>query len=308
MRVQCPHCLQEIDFSDDLAGQVLNCPDCNGQMRAPLLESEVVPGEAPSPLPVVDGRVPCRECGELIMAVAVKCPYCGNSVVKPGTEEERNGPAWEHRGNIGRLSAFWITTKSILASSGETFSDMRLTGIGPAFSYSLVCAYISVTIGMVWQFLGQILPILLMGPRRVGGGFGGNAGLFLGGLIIGFIVALLIVPLLLSLAHFLTAALYHLGLKIMKGANEPFVATYRTVAYAMSAPCLLALIPICGGFIGGIWGLICLIVGLSRVHRTEWWRPALGSFIVGMAFFLLLILPIILILVNAGAFRGFRGF
>jgi hypothetical protein len=307
MKVQCPHCLREIEFGDELAGQVLNCSDCNGQMRAPLLETEELVGQVPPPLPVVDGLIPCSECGELIQAGMLKCRYCGGNVVKPGQEDGRNGPAWEHRGNVGRWSAFWATTKSILASPGETFSEMRLTGIGSAFSYSLVCAYVSFIISFAWQFLGQILPMMLMGQRSRGG-FGGNSGLIFGGIIFGIIISLLVFPLLISLANFITAAFYHLGLKIMSGANEPFVATYRTVAYAMSAPCLLALIPICGGFIGGIWGLICLIVGLSRVHRTEWWRAALGIFIVGMGFFLLLILPVIFLLVNAGFFRGFGRF
>ena len=37
MELLCPHCMKRVTVSDDKAGQVLNCPLCNGVFAAPSL-------------------------------------------------------------------------------------------------------------------------------------------------------------------------------------------------------------------------------------------------------------------------------
>src|SRR5437879_3390527 len=37
MELLCPHCLKKVTVSDDKAGQVLNCPLCQGVFAAPAL-------------------------------------------------------------------------------------------------------------------------------------------------------------------------------------------------------------------------------------------------------------------------------
>src|SRR6516225_11819957 len=47
MELLCPHCLKKVTVSDDKAGQVLNCPLCQGVFAAPALAP--APSYAPPP-------------------------------------------------------------------------------------------------------------------------------------------------------------------------------------------------------------------------------------------------------------------
>jgi hypothetical protein len=54
MELLCPHCLKRVTVSDDKAGQVLNCPLCNGVFAAPSLPgapSAAAPPPPPAPSP-----------------------------------------------------------------------------------------------------------------------------------------------------------------------------------------------------------------------------------------------------------------
>ena len=48
----CPHCLKKVTVADDKAGQVLNCPLCQGVFAAPSLAPVPVRPTPPSPPPV----------------------------------------------------------------------------------------------------------------------------------------------------------------------------------------------------------------------------------------------------------------
>jgi hypothetical protein len=52
MELLCPHCLKKIAFPDDKAGQVLNCPLCQGVFRAPELAPTAYAPPAPSAPPI----------------------------------------------------------------------------------------------------------------------------------------------------------------------------------------------------------------------------------------------------------------
>jgi hypothetical protein len=39
------------------------------------------------------------------------------------------------------------------------------------------------------------------------------------------------------------------------------------------------MIPICGGFIAGVWALVCNCIGLARAHDTDTGRAALAIFL-----------------------------
>ena len=50
----CPHCQRKIDYQPHLAGRVVNCPGCKGQLQLPLQTTPVAappPSPAPSPAP-----------------------------------------------------------------------------------------------------------------------------------------------------------------------------------------------------------------------------------------------------------------
>jgi predicted RNA-binding Zn-ribbon protein involved in translation (DUF1610 family) len=102
---QCPACGKKLKAPDNAAGKSSTCPGCGGRVTCPepiydaeVVEMELAPEkpkgfdpyaemEDDKPYGVVepepqeqvpdDGRRPCPMCGEMIVAGAAKCRYCG---------------------------------------------------------------------------------------------------------------------------------------------------------------------------------------------------------------------------------------
>lgn len=68
-KFNCPHCKQSLEAPEDMLGQQINCPACNGVITLP----EAGP---PSP-PQSQNTRACPFCGEQILVVAIKCKHCG---------------------------------------------------------------------------------------------------------------------------------------------------------------------------------------------------------------------------------------
>ena len=79
----CPHCEQSLDIPEELLGQTVECPSCNGSIQLPEPEPQPIPD------PPVELRTPvqsepppkqtktCQFCGEEILESARKCKHCG---------------------------------------------------------------------------------------------------------------------------------------------------------------------------------------------------------------------------------------
>jgi len=92
---QCPQCGKKLKAPDSAAGKRAKCPGCGNPVqlpKAPVLEAEEVAAEEGGDDefglqnfnegdayggPAEDERRPCPLCGEMIMAGAAKCRYCG---------------------------------------------------------------------------------------------------------------------------------------------------------------------------------------------------------------------------------------
>lgn len=79
----------------------------------------------------------------------------------------------------------------------------------------------------------------------------------------------IVIPLLTVLSMFIAAAIYHVMLLLIGGALRPFETTMRVVAYGTGSTSLLNFIPMCGGVLGAIWGLVVAIIGLSQTHEIS---------------------------------------
>jgi hypothetical protein len=66
---------------------------------------------------------------------------------------------------------------------------------------------------------------------------------------------------------------------IVGGANQSFETTFRVLAFSQGSAGPLQMIPICGGLISGVWGLVCSCIGLARAHDTDTGRAVLAVFL-----------------------------
>lgn len=95
MEVTCPHCKQQLEAPAELAGEIVECPACDGRIQLPALHPSppqqrkkqiVVPKNrsAPSrsgPKASSGSKTKnCPHCGEQILAVATKCKHCGSEI------------------------------------------------------------------------------------------------------------------------------------------------------------------------------------------------------------------------------------
>jgi len=100
-------------------------------------------------------------------------------------------------------------------------------------------------------------------------------------------------PIITIVAVFVEAAILHLMLMLVGGANRGFEATARVCAYAQASQ-LAQAIPFCGALIALVWSLILLILGLSTAHQISRGKAAVAvilpvvlccAFLVAMTFF-----------------------
>lgn len=92
--VKCPHCGKRLKAPDSAAGKKAKCPGCGKAVQLPaeqVFEAEEVVEEGDDDEfglgnlsesdayggPMEDARKPCPICGEMIIASAAKCRYCG---------------------------------------------------------------------------------------------------------------------------------------------------------------------------------------------------------------------------------------
>jgi len=80
----CPHCGQSLEAPEELLGEQMDCPACNGAVQLPRPQPITPPPPAPAkkqlntlPAKTSGDTRPCPYCGEAILRTAQKCRYCG---------------------------------------------------------------------------------------------------------------------------------------------------------------------------------------------------------------------------------------
>jgi hypothetical protein len=179
----------------------------------------------------------------------------------------RSGLPWDERHTKGFFSAFIETLQMVLTRPGEAFTAMRREGgLGEPLIYALIGGTLGTVVGLFYRFALQ----------SVFAGFGRTDALnhLLGGAAL--ILVMIISPLLVVIGTFIVSAILHLCLMIVGGARQSFETTFRVVCFSGGSVNPLQLIPICGGLIAFVWGLVLYCIGLARSHEIETGRAVIA--------------------------------
>jgi len=180
----------------------------------------------------------------------------------------RSGLPCEHRQERGCANAFIETLAMVLTKPDLAFRTMKTEG---GLAEPLIYALIGGCVG------GIVSLLLSLGLQSMGL-FAGQRDAFsaLAGLGIGSIAAIVLVPVFIVIMLFIGAAIVHLCLMIVGGANKSLETTFRVLAFSQGSTGPLQIIPVCGGLIAGVWALVVNCIGLARAHETTTGRAVLA--------------------------------
>ena len=183
----------------------------------------------------------------------------------------RSGLPWDERQQKGFFTAFIETLQLVLTRPAEAFTVMKRDG---GFGEPLIYAVVGGSVGAIVAFLFSLLfhSFGMFTDHR--NPLGAMAGMGIGS--IGFII---LIPLFIVIGLFIGAAIIHLCLTLVGGANQPFETTFRVLAFSQGSTGVLQLIPVCGGVIACVWGIVVNCIGLARAHETDTGRAVLAVFL-----------------------------
>ena len=186
----------------------------------------------------------------------------------PGDNETgRPGNAWERRGELGFLEGLAGALRGFVTAPGATFAETRTAGdLGSPLLFAVLVAVVTGLVGQIWAMLvGSSM--LTMLPAELQEGLGALM-LASGG---GFLVGLVIAPIMTLVWIFIWGAIVHVLLVLVGGLDSSeagFEGTLRVVAYS-SIGNLAKLVPVLGGLISVVWMIFLMIIGLNRIHGTS---------------------------------------
>lgn len=198
---------------------------------------------------------------------------------EPGGQPPR-GPAASPGGEFNLqdpVGSFISTARGVLLGPAAFFRGIARQGdfITPVV-FALICYEIATIIG---GLIGLLL-VGLLGLSGLSGGqdaldlFGGAAGS-----IGGFLVSLILAPVIGVIFLFIAAGIFHLlTLLIVGSGNSGFEATTRVVSYSwiyQAVASVVSWIPILGPLIGLVVFVLLAIPGIREVHNTTTGKAAL---------------------------------
>ena len=238
---------------------------------------------------VLTGTQPCWLCGKDFCGDCIvefqghtMCGPCKSEAVTRlesggvvGDEGSELAP-WENRAQLGMVPAFRETGVKVMKGADSFFTrlDTRYQGWD--------CLWIPVITQTIAALVSAIIQVAMGGAIGMAANKGAfdPATLLSGGL--GFI-GVVLAPIQAILGMFLFGGMVHLTLVVAKKARLPYQQTVRGICYA-SIPGILAVIPILGAIVGGIWALVSTIIAIRAMHRTSTGMALLAYFAIPLLF------------------------
>ena len=195
-------------------------------------------------------------------------------IVAPGMiaqDSARTGLPWEHRSGRGLLNAFFETLVMVLTKPTAAFTAMsREGGLSEPLIYAVIGGSIGLIASLLFNLAFQSFGLLADRSNALTGMIGAGFGL---------VFCIILMPVFVAIAMFVGAGILHLCLMIVGGAKQPFETTFRVLCFAMGSTYPLMIVPICGGFIAGVWGIVTECIGLAQAHETDTGRAVLAVFL-----------------------------
>jgi hypothetical protein len=191
----------------------------------------------------------------------------GVSAGSPGV-----GLPWEHRAQLGFVKAWFDTVSLLITKPSEAFTMMRPEGgLMDPLLFGLIGGCAGGIVSIIFQGLFQSIP----------GIAGGNDAFNSLGVRVWVILLIyaVLMPLLVTVGMFIGAAILHLCLMLVGGANRSFETTFRVVGFTAGAANLFSMIPICGGIIALVYHIVLQCIGLSRAHPTTTGKALMAIFL-----------------------------
>jgi DNA-directed RNA polymerase subunit M/transcription elongation factor TFIIS len=134
IHMSCPSCGATLKAPDDAIGGTTKCPECGTAMTVsePIYDAEAIPDSGAAGAgssPPGEERRPCPMCGEMIVATAAKCRYCGE-IFDPALKK------------IESLKQAGTTEPGADMSTGD-------------WVVALICSGIGCIAGIVWMIQGK---------------------------------------------------------------------------------------------------------------------------------------------------------
>jgi hypothetical protein len=182
---------------------------------------------------------------------------------------------WERLDAYGFFPGLFLTLKKVLFTPMDFFGAMpEGRPKAKALVFNLLISEFLLVIDFLWSLFG--LRVRLGGPAQSEG-----LGLMAHTPGLGFLVALLLVPLAISLGIYLDAWLTHLLLLLFRSAKKGFNETFRVMCYS-AAPTVLSAVPVAGQILSPVilvWYMTLQAIGLKKVHEAAYTQTLAAIFI-----------------------------
>ncbi len=191
------------------------------------------------------------------------------------------GIPWDRRDELGFVTALVETTKEVLTGPSDFFRRMPVAGgIGSPLLYAVVIGYLGLLLSAVYSAVFVLVRgaagAAALGPLSDRPELAHFVAALEGwGGIIGQVV---FGPIGIVIGVFIWTAITHLMLLLLDGAGQGFEATFRVLCYSHAAS-VLAIVPLCGGLIAGLWSLVLWIIGLTHAQRIPAWKAVAAVFL-----------------------------
>lgn len=292
MLITCPACefSREVDDSQiPERSKVATCPECGHRFQFRQLPGEDESPEQPAtpdpamPAPAVPepDDLPEREKAGPDEPEPGPTPEPDPDTGKPGAPPQIEVP-FEDLENYGFFSGMAQTLRRACFAPRLFFEVMPLKGLGRPLAFGLLVMELVVVMGALWQLTGtpnmtsMFMESQGMAPPTVEQ-------------TLNPLHLFVLVPLFFVFNLFVSAALVHGVLSVVRGGARGFEGTFRVLAYSY-APVILGVVPF-GLLPGGLWSLVVTIIGLRHMHSTSYAKAILAYVVQLMVFAMIYFVP-----------------